>query len=189
LGHKTVKWATDVLQASELYNELETSFMDAMDKASAENKRLLSSLSTRLKQDDKTLAGLESVISGVKSDGNNASIIKRASHLTAQLAVYVAEEIHFRLDRIFLETVLAGDSALGCGTGGDDETIAALEEEMGSLYPEIEVLADMSTKQKLTEPILREIQNEHSQIRAASQQKLEQVCVVMLTEAFHETYN
>ncbi|CAL5874866.1 uncharacterized protein PFLUO_LOCUS9168 [Penicillium psychrofluorescens] len=166
--------------ASELYSELEISFTDAMDRASAENKRILSSLSTRLKQDDKTLAGLEALISGVKSHGNNASTVKRASRLTTQLAVYVAEEIHFRLDRMFLETVLAGDSALGCGTGGDDETVAALEEELESLYPEIEVLADMSTKQKFTEPILREIQNEHSQIRAASQQKLEQALDLLI---------
>lgn len=50
-----------------------------------------------------------------------------------------------------------------------------MEEELESLYPEIEILAEMSVKQQFHEPILREIHNQHSQLRAASSEKLERV--------------
>lgn len=96
------------------------------------------------------------------------------------LADYTAEEIHYRLDRLYLEAIQAGKSG-GGQTASGDETIAALREELESLYPEIGVLADMSTKQQFHEPILREMHNEHGQLRAASQQKLEQVWLILNT--------
>lgn len=91
------------------------------------------------------------------------------------LADYNAEEIHYRLDRLYLETILSGSSKTSQSTF-ENENIAALQEELDSLYPEIEILAEMSTKQQFHEPILREIHNQHSQLRAASEEKLERVC-------------
>lgn len=145
-----------------------------MDRTGPENKRILSSLSTQLKYDDKALAILEALVSGVKSNRSDALTMKRATDLSAMLADYSAEEIHYRLDRIYLEAIQAGTPEYDRAFA-DAETIAALQEELESLYPEIEVLAELSTKQQFHEPILREIHNEHSQLRAASQQKLEQV--------------
>lgn len=114
-------------------------------------------------------------MSGIKFNSNDASTVKRTAHLTIVLSDLVAEEIHDRLDRLYLEEIEAGDSSSDQDTI-ESETIAALEEELGSLFPEIEVLAEMSTRQEFQEPILREIQNEHSQLRVASHQKLEKVC-------------
>jgi hypothetical protein len=88
------------------------------------------------------------------------------------LADYVADEIYYRLDRLYLETVQAGGTAAKAPTG---ENIAALEEELESLYPEIGILAEMSTRQQFNEPILKELQNEHGKLRVASQESLEQV--------------
>lgn len=166
-----------ILQANELSDELEANFKNATDKTGAENKRILSSLSARLKQDDKTLATLETLMTGMKSHGNDASTAKKTTQLSAMLAVYVAEEIHDRLDRLYLESIQRDESGPEQAASGGDETIAALEEELESLYPEIEILADMSTRQQFNEPILREIQNEHGQLRAVSQRKLNQVCI------------
>lgn len=90
------------------------------------------------------------------------------------LADYNAEEIHYRLDRLYLEAIQSGPSKAN-QTAPGSETIAALREELESLYPEIEILAEMSTKQQFHEPILREIHNQHSQLRAASEEKLERV--------------
>jgi hypothetical protein len=151
---------------------LEAEFKTATDKSSAESKRILSSLSTRLKQDDKALASLETLISSIKYRGNDLSTVERTNRLTAMLSDYVAEEIHYRLDRLYLETIHAGDSI---SHAIDGVTSSALEEELESLYPEIEILAEMSTRQQFHEPILRELQNEHDQLRVASQEKLEQV--------------
>lgn len=161
---------------NELSDELEAGFRSQTDKTAAESKRILSSLSTELKQDDKSLAILESLVSGVKSHGNDAATVTRAANLSSMLAGYSADEIHYRLDRLYLDALQAtGPSA--DQTAVEDETITALEEELESLYPEIEVLAEMSTKQQFHEPILREIHHEHSQLRVSSQQKLEQVGV------------
>lgn len=110
-------------------------------------------------------------MSGIKVRGNNASTVKRTNHLSTMLSGYVAEEIHYRLDRLYLENIHAD---IACNTL-DETTTTALEEELESLYPEIELLAEMSTRQQFHEPILRELRNEHGHLREASQEKLEQV--------------
>lgn len=156
----------------ELADELEADFRTATDNSGVESKRILASLSTLLKQDDKALASLETLMSSIKYRGNDASTVKRTNHLSAILSDYVAEEIHYRLDRLYLETIHAGGSN---SDAMDGATSTALEEELESLYPEIEILAEMSTRQQFHEPILRALQNEHDRLRVASQEKLEQV--------------
>ncbi|KAJ5946262.1 hypothetical protein N7454_003101 [Penicillium verhagenii] len=157
--------------ANDLSDELDAAFRGETDKVGVESKRILSLLSTRLKNDDKVLAALESMMPEVKSNNIDASTVKRAAHLSETLADYSAEEIHYRLDRLYLESIGTGDMNPTHELEG--ETVSALEEELESLYPEIEILAEMSTKQQFHEPILREIHNEHSQLRVTSQQKLE----------------
>ncbi|KAJ5207206.1 hypothetical protein N7491_002164 [Penicillium cf. griseofulvum] len=166
------------MAAVELADELEPGFRTATDRSGAESKRILASLSTRLKQDDKALASLETLMSNIKYRGNDASTVKRTNHLSATLSDYVAEEIHYRLDRIYLETMHAGGSDYDAII--DEPTSIALEEELESLYPEIEILAEMSTRQQFQEPILRELQNEHDQLRVASQEKLEQALDMLI---------
>ncbi|KAI3210016.1 hypothetical protein CBS147311_1618 [Penicillium roqueforti] len=165
------------MAAIELVGELEAEFRTATDKSGAESKRILASLSTRLKQDDKALANLETLMSNIKYRGNDASTVKRTNHLSAMLSGYVAEEIHYRLDRLYLETIHGG------GSNSDatyEATNTALEEEIESLYPEIEILAEMSTRQQFHEPILRELQNEHDQLRVVSQEKLERALDMLI---------
>ncbi|KAJ5888797.1 hypothetical protein N7495_008838 [Penicillium taxi] len=158
--------------AIDLSNELETIFRSEMEKTGTENKRILSTLSTQLKQDDQVLARLETIMSGVKSNRGDASTVKRAAHLSSLLANYSASEIHCRLDRLYLEALHFGGSSIQPST---DESVDILEQELESLYPEIEILAQMSTEQEFHDPVLREIYNEHSILGANSQQKLEQV--------------
>lgn len=145
-----------------------------METSGAENKRILSSLSDQLKRDDRALSTMEDVISGIKSNHKGTSIIKRTTNLGTTLADYIAEEIHNRLDRIYLEAIQTElpDEA---SPFANEQTIIALREELESLHSEIEVLADLSTKQQYLEPILRGINGEHDQLRAASHHKLEQV--------------
>ncbi|KAJ5143120.1 uncharacterized protein N7515_001907 [Penicillium bovifimosum] len=165
------------MAAIELAEELEADFRNATDNSGAEGKRILASLSARLKQDDKALAGLETLMASIKYRGNDASTVKRTSHLSAMLSDYAAEEIHCRLDRLYLETIQTGGSR---SDAIDEATSMALEEELESLYPEIEILAEMSIRQQFLEPILRELQNEHSQLRVASQEKLEQALDILI---------
>ncbi|KAJ5668837.1 hypothetical protein N7462_009907 [Penicillium macrosclerotiorum] len=164
------------IMANELSDELDSSLRGITEKIGVENKRILSSLSTQLKHDDRILANLESTISGVKSNENGASSAKRATQLSEILAELSADEIHYRLDRLYLETIHSSTFDACPGTI-EDETIAVLEEELESLHPEIEILSEMYAKQQFHEPILREVQNEHDHLLATSQQKLEQVCI------------
>jgi hypothetical protein len=165
------------LQVNELSDELEAKFRAATDKAGAENKRILSSLSTQLKQDDTILTSIENLVSGTKSNGSDASVVKRTADLSAMLAETTAQEIHYRLDRLYLDTIQSHKSSQG-QMAVEEETVLALEEELETLYPEIEILAEISTKQQYHEPILRKIHQEHGQLRAESQHKLEQVWLI-----------
>lgn len=119
----------------------------------------------------------------VKTNGHDASTVKRAANLRETLADYSAKEIHYRLDRLYIESIGAGEARDLSYTQSEAETISALEEELESLYPEIEILAEMSTKQQFHEPILREIHNEHNQLRVTSQHKLEQVRNVLISKS------
>ena len=142
-----------------------------------DGKKIQTSLTSRLKEDDRILAGLERLTSGIKSAGNDASVAKRTEQLGAVLAEYVAEEIHCRLDRLYLESIQANQAGSKQAAGEhEEEAVAALREELESLYPEVDVLAEMSTKQQFSEPVLRELRNRHGQLRNTSQGKLECVC-------------
>ncbi|KAJ5286940.1 hypothetical protein N7478_002626 [Penicillium angulare] len=175
--HESGKQNATVL-ANELADNLEDSFRSEMDNVGIESKRILTSLSARLKHDDKALATMESLMAETKSNGNDASTLKRAAYLSGMLADYSAEEIHYRLDRLYLEAIQA--KGLDRSPAAEIETVTALVEELESLYPEIEILAEMSTRQQFHEPILREIHHEHSQLRAASQTRLEQILDVLI---------
>lgn len=156
-----------------------------------DGRRVLSSLTTRLKEDDRILTGLENLASGINSNGDDATVAKRTEQLGAMLAEYVAEEIHYRLDRMYLESVLAGQATSGQpveeSNEHEQEELVALGEELESLYPEIDVLAEMSTKQQFSEPILRELQNRHGQLRNASHGKLEYVWHLFLCFWFYNS--
>lgn len=141
-----------------------------------DGKKILSALATQLKKNDKLLPDLEALAARVKSSDGDASIMKRTSALSTALAQYVAEEIYCRLDRLYLERILDSSGSAADGqTNKEIEAAVGLEQEMESLYPEIDILADMSTKQQFVEPILRQLQNHHGQLRIASHQRLDLV--------------
>ncbi|EPS29117.1 hypothetical protein PDE_04066 [Penicillium oxalicum 114-2] len=181
--HEAEKQRTEVA-AKELSDELEASFRNMVEKTAMDNKRILALLSSRLKQDDRELAELEDLISKIKFDGNDAATVERAGQLSDLLAGYRAEEIHYRLDRLYLQDMLA-ESSKPSSSGSEpilarSYDVAALEEELAALYPEIEILAEMSTKQQYQDPILRAIHHQHSRLQVASEQQLEQVLDVLI---------
>lgn len=135
---------------------------------------ILSALTARLKGHDKLFMCLEDLAAGVKSSDGDASIMRQTSELSAALAQYVAEEIYCRLDRIYLQKILDSSRAdAEAPTDEENEVVHGLEQEMDSLYPEIDILSEMSTKQQYMEPILRQLQNHHGQLRIRSHRKLD----------------
>ncbi|KAL2787462.1 vacuolar H+/Ca2+ exchanger [Aspergillus keveii] len=161
--------------SNDLAHDLQVSLKNESEKSTMDGKKILSVLTTRLKEDDRLLSDLERLATGIKSSEDDATIMKRTSELSAILAQYVAEEIYCRLDRLYLESVSGGKIAMGASAHAETEVIAGLEEELDSLYPEIDILTEISTKQQFVEPILRELQNRHGQMRIASHEKLDNV--------------
>ncbi|KAL4986883.1 hypothetical protein BDW68DRAFT_120089 [Aspergillus falconensis] len=165
---------------SELAYELEVSLKNEAERSTMDGKKILSALTARLKDNDKLLSVLEGLASGINSSDSDVSIMKRTTELGSVLSQYVAEEIYCRLDRLYLEKVLDGsNSASGALMDKDLETVVGLKQEMDSLYPEIDILAEMSTKQQYVQPILRQLQNRHGQLRIASQQKLDLILEII----------
>ncbi|KAL2872257.1 uncharacterized protein BJX67DRAFT_376083 [Aspergillus lucknowensis] len=161
--------------SSELAHELEVSLKNESEKSCMDGRKILSALTKRLNEDDRLLSDLERLAGGVKSSSDDATIMKRTSDLSAALARYVADEIYCRLDRLYLEIFSGGKSAPEAPAEKESEVIAGLEEELDSLYPEIDILSEMSTRQQFVEPIMRELQNHHGQLRIASHQKLDHI--------------
>ncbi|KAL2842946.1 hypothetical protein BJY01DRAFT_216129 [Aspergillus pseudoustus] len=159
--------------SSELAHELEVSLKNESEKSTMDGKKILSVVTTRLKEDDRLLSDLETLATRVKSSEDDATIMTRTSELSAILAQYVAEEIYCRLDRLYLEKASGSNAISDALVNAEPEAIIRLKGELDSLYPEIDILAEMSTTQQFFEPILRELQNHHGELRIASHEKLD----------------
>lgn len=95
------------------------------------------------------------------------------------LAEYTTKEIQHRLDRSYLESIQDSRKTAEGSSDVEAGLISALEEELESLYPEVDVLAEVSTKQQYSEPIIREVHNHHEQMRVAAHKKLDYVSVYL----------
>ncbi|KAL2359345.1 hypothetical protein RJZ56_007806 [Blastomyces dermatitidis] len=139
---------------------------------STEANTLLPQLASKLKDDDRSMQGLEKIASTIQIDTNYKELRARAIELTAKLARYLAEAVHSRLDRLYTETLQSSPPGLD---EYDEEAVAALQEEISSLYSEIEILSEMATEQQFRDPILRALQSRGTEAHSTSQQQLEQI--------------
>ena len=103
--------------------------------------------------------------------------MKKASQLNEALVEYTAEELCCRLDRLYLDAIRTSDLNSDNLLINKDEAMATLEENLESLYLEIDVLAQMSTNQQFNEPILRELQKQRGHERNVSHNILKYVCL------------
>ncbi|KAB8215430.1 hypothetical protein BDV33DRAFT_180928 [Aspergillus novoparasiticus] len=143
-----------------------------LENTAVDSKRILSALAAWLKEDDRALADLERLGSRIEPTGDDASVVKRTSELSTILAHYLAEEIQYRLDRVYLENLRAGQTKANQNLdGAADEVSTALEGELESLYPEIDMLAEMYTRQQYNAPISRALQKHHDQLHISSHKK------------------
>lgn len=162
--------------SSDLARELEASLKTELERATNDGRKILSVLAARVKDDDRILANLAQSAFRIQVTTDDVSITKRATDLGSLLAEYVADEIHCRLDRLYLDSVKAGlANTADKATATEEEALMTLGDELESLYPEIDILAQMSVRQLFNEPILRELQNAHGQLRMASHRRLENI--------------
>ncbi|KJK61531.1 hypothetical protein P875_00042203 [Aspergillus parasiticus SU-1] len=159
-------------ESTELAQEVGAGLEVESENTAVDSKRILSTLAAWLKEDDRALADLERLGSGIEATGDDASVVKRTSELSTILAHYLAEEIQYRLDRVYLENLRAGQTKANQNLdGAADEVSIALEGELESLYPEIDMLAEMYTRQQYNAPISRALQKHHDQLHISSHKK------------------
>ncbi len=111
-----------------------------------------------LKGDDKLLERLESLAGELTSDDGlqGDAIVERAKGVCAKLTNLMEEEIHCRLDRVFLESNQAASESTEPPKQSDgvEKSIA---EDLNSLYSEIRAVAEMSVDKAFKEPIMRQL--------------------------------
>lgn len=102
---------------------------------------------------------------------------KRVLDLISILSKLTSEEIRCRLDRLYLE-VLLSDEEYSTNASENRDTKAALQEDLESLYSEIEVLSDMSARQEFGQPILGELRRNKQHSAHSLEENLDSVCIL-----------
>ncbi|KAK2734317.1 hypothetical protein FQN55_002815 [Onygenales sp. PD_40] len=172
--HALEKQQVDVA-IEDIAHDLERNLGSAQTLLSTESNTLLPQLAAKLKDDDRSLQSMEKIASSVQVNDEDKDLSARATDLTAKLAGYLAEEIHSRLDRIYLETTQSRSGPAGADVKVDETGLASLNEEISSLYSEIGILSEMTTQQQFKVPILRALQNRSTEAHSSSQHQLEEV--------------
>lgn len=143
------------------------------EQAQAEKRQTFQAVTSKLKNDDRRLATAEGLAADLESSHDDGLLLQRAGELAATLAQLASEEIYTRLDRIYLESL----SEPGSIDKPTEEEISLLEQDLESLYPEIEVLAQMAARQQYEQPIVRELQRGREEMTQSMEEKLDLVCV------------
>jgi hypothetical protein len=164
------------LQADDIREQIETKMNAVHEAASTERRQVLSWATTKLKEHDRTFSNAERLLLDLESKEDDDVMKNRALELTSTLSRLVSEELYWRLDRLYMETLLGRmATSMGLSEEEDAEQIAGLEEELEALYPEIDALAEMSAKQQFGERIQREFYRNRSQLQSTSKSKLDEV--------------
>jgi hypothetical protein len=162
------------VQADDLKADLDMRLAIQKEQVSAEKRQTMLAVTSTLKDHDRTLTKAETGAAELDSREDDQKLRMRVTNLTSTLAKLVSDEIHCRLDRLYLETLqrLEGESNMASNGG---ESAFALEEDLQSLYSEIEILADMSASHQFGQPISRELQRINTQMSHSVEEKLELV--------------
>lgn len=168
------------LQTSDLTRELDESLKRETEKTTADGRKILGFLTSRLKEDDRKLVNLEALAAQIMPTGNDSSIMKQTSQLSDILAEYVAQALYSRLDRLYLAAIRTDERDSDGSSSEADEAVAALEEDLESLYQEVGIMAQMYTTQQFNNPILHELYNHCSPKHLASHKTLSSVCMCRL---------
>ena len=80
----------------------------------------------------------------------------------SRLIKNTVETLRTRLDRVYLEAIIAAERSGASKTASEDD-VKALEEELESLYSEILPVAQMSAEQQHLEPALKSTNSQSGQ--------------------------
>lgn len=110
-----------------------------------------------LESDDKLLSSLQKLGWELETeDREETETVGQLREICARLIKYTVECIRTKLDRTYLES-FDSFSKSASGTHAPKEELAALQDELESLYSEILPVAQMSVEQQWLEPSLRSL--------------------------------
>ncbi|EDN10970.1 predicted protein [Histoplasma mississippiense (nom. inval.)] len=158
--HALEKQQIDVA-VEDLTHDFETTLSSMKSLLTTEAHTLLPQLVGKLKDDNQSLQSLEKMVSIIQIDTADKELSARATELTAKLSRYLVEEVHSRLDRVYIEYLQSNAPGID---EGDEEALATLQEEINSLYSEIEILSEMTTQQEYKVPILRALESSGAEV-------------------------
>lgn len=72
--------------------------------------------------------------------------------------MFDTEEIRCRLDRIYIETIRSSSNTNASQSTQASNLVSSLKEELGSLYPEISAVSQMSVSQEFEAPLTQSIE-------------------------------
>lgn len=144
------------------------------------NGTITASVTETLKGDDRLLDRLQGLAGELQEDDSQLrdAIAERTKKLSAKLETFLADEIRCRLDRTFLERGLE-DLELSVQVhklDGHDNPERLLEEDLNSLYSDIQAVAHMSVQQSFVVPITAQLEHKHKLSDAHSEAILDYVC-------------
>jgi hypothetical protein len=138
-----------------------------------------------LKGHDKTLQSFEDTAARVNKSEQDDLLAERVENLSATLADLRAQEVHCRLDRLYLESVLEGlDDERGELSPEETSQLESLEVEISSLNSEIDMLAEMSSRHGLDRSLSGALQQTQDVSNFTSAKQLDSVGVPGPTMCF-----
>ncbi|KAF4473053.1 hypothetical protein FAGAP_13473 [Fusarium agapanthi] len=134
---------------------LEYRVADLEQIAKDSRSNLKKTVDTSFQSDDKLLSSLQKLGWELdQQDPEEEKTIEKLRETCMRLIKTTVETLRTRLDRIYLEAILAAERS-GDVNAATQEDVKALEEELESLYSEILPVAQMSAEQQHLEPALK----------------------------------
>ncbi|EXA48961.1 hypothetical protein FOQG_08290 [Fusarium oxysporum f. sp. raphani 54005] len=134
---------------------LEYRVADLEQIAKDSRSNLKKTVDTVFQSDDKLLSSLQKLGWELdQQDPEEEKTIEKLRETCMRLIKTTVETLRTRLDRIYLEAILAAERS-GDVKAATQEDVKALEEELESLYSEILPVAQMSAEQQHLEPALK----------------------------------
>ncbi|ENH69882.1 hypothetical protein FOC1_g10009386 [Fusarium oxysporum f. sp. cubense race 1] len=134
---------------------LEYRVADLEQIAKDSRSNLKKTVDTVFQSDDKLLSSLQKLGWELdQQDPEEEKTIDKLRETCMRLIKTTVETLRTRLDRIYLEAILAAERS-GDVKAATQEDVKALEEELESLYSEILPVAQMSAEQQHLEPALK----------------------------------
>ncbi|KAL1958100.1 hypothetical protein VTO42DRAFT_5140 [Malbranchea cinnamomea] len=175
--------------------ELSSDLVARLDKTlvmlEAENNVLVPRVSNMLKEHDNIFYEFEELASRLEEDEDDDLLEKRATNLSVQLGRLMAEEISCRLDRLYFESISEGQNQTHSErdeAGDQAEQLASLEEEINSLYSEIDVLAQMAAQQNFQSKVSQALRRKRETAGSLSLKQLDRIlnCITQLTTSIEQ---